>query len=91
MKRYVVETKDGPVFVGLFWARDTHGLPLDMTMQMCQDRKMLFSVPHFIRDALSAGWGQDKIRGSLKEAWTMLGLKPNDVVQLMALVEIFLK
>lgn len=88
LSRLLVPSKDGPVFVGLFQARDTHGVPLVIAMRALLENKVLFSVPHFVRDALAAGWSSDKVMEELRAAWTEL-LPRSDVDSLLRFASLF--
>ena len=83
-------SKDGPVFTGLFYYRATLGIPVADVMRWCVADRLLFSVPHFIFDAMNGGWRSKKIRSTLLEAWVDQSLPKKETESLMRLADVFI-
>jgi hypothetical protein len=80
---------DVVVFTELFRMRDTYGIPLGTVMGWCIRDGLLFSVPHFIRDAKAAGWKPRKILAELRAAWLDCAVPAKELAELMAIAERF--
>ncbi|HLP81382.1 MAG TPA: hypothetical protein VK141_05260 [Nitrosomonas sp.] len=63
-------TEDIPVIRGMFKFFDTHGLPLDVFLYVCQEKKMIPDWISFYEDAKIAGWSHSTILNRLITAIT---------------------
>jgi hypothetical protein len=80
--------RDG-VFIGLFDLLSTHGVPLSLAIHILVERQIQFSIPHFVLDAAREGWATDKIRSTVRSAWSD-HVGPSEVRQLEQWLEPFI-
>lgn len=65
----VGETEDKKDVVGgMFAAYDTHGIPLDMTIDFLEHNGYIPGFHDFVEKALAAGWKMTKIKVTIKYA-----------------------
>jgi alanyl-tRNA synthetase len=63
-------TEDGKfVISNIFILQDTYGLPLQMTLDIMERKNWVISWPHFVQDALAAGWNEKKIKSLTHEVF----------------------
>lgn len=63
-------TEDGKKVVGgLFELFDTKGLPLTVSLALCQSKDMVPSIPAFVDSAIKAGWKNKTILSRMQEAY----------------------
>ena len=66
-------TVDGkPVVGGVFPFVDTIGLPLDLIVEVLQDRGYVVGWEDFTQDALAHGWTQKTVDKKIKETRELL-------------------
>ena len=53
--------------VSVFALHDTHGIPLWLIAQTVLDRGLMINWKTWMKDAIAAGWGYDKIKSTIHD------------------------